>query len=370
MNRPQHHTAPLIAASALALSLGFGTVSAEAQDVIPQSQSQFPLPVPTSLPRAQPAIPAPVDRDYPGTIGIQVDLTDLDHRIIRTTQTLPVQPGHLVLLYPSYIPGNHASTGPIQLISGLTVSANGQRLEWLRDTVDARAFHLDIPAGVSQIEVRFEWLTQPDNATWRVVMTDQLVNLQWEKALLYPAGYYHDRITFDPSIILPEGWSQASALTVEQTRGPVVDFAPINLEHLADSPIFAGRHYRRYDIDPGGRSPVGLNVLGDTADSVMASPERLAPYEALVDQADLLFGARHFDRYEFLFALSDSLGGIGLEHHRSSENTGGPDYFSSANPPFGTRGLLRMSSSIPGTANTAARRMSMCPTSTSRPRTA
>lgn len=304
------------------------------------TQGQFPLPVPTSLPRPLPPIPAPVDTDYPGTIGIQVDLTDLAHKVIRTTQTVPVQPGPLVLLYPSYIPGNHASTGPIQLISGLTVTANGQRIEWLRDTVDPHAFHLDIPQGVTQIEVRFEWLTQPDNATWRVVMTDNMVNLQWEKALLYPAGYYHSRIQFDPSIVLPENWSQASALPVEARRGNIVDFAPINLEHLADSPIFAGRHHRRIDIDPGGRSPVHLNVVGETATSLNASPEWIAKYEALVDQTDMLFGARHFDHYEFLFGLTNDLGGIGLEHHRSSENTGSPDYFTESNPHFGTRGLL------------------------------
>lgn len=329
-----------LSATALALCLSAGLVQpALAQDA-PLSQDQFPLPAPTGLPWAPPPIPAPVDADYPGTIGLQVDLTDLSHKVIRTTQTMPVQPGHLVLLYPAYLPGTHAVTGPIQLLSGLTVTANGQRIEWLRDTVNPRAFHLRIPEGVSRIEVRFEWLTQPDSSNWRVVMTDNLVNLQWEKALLYPAGYNQSRIMFDPSIVLPAGWSQASALTVEGQRGDVVDFATINLEHLADSPIFAGRHHRRIDIDAGGRSPVHLNVLGDTAASLNASPEWIARYEALVDQADLLFGARHFDHYEFLFGLSNDLGGIGLEHHRSSENTGSPDYFTASNPSFGTRGLL------------------------------
>ncbi|RZJ41793.1 MAG: peptidase M61, partial [Brevundimonas sp.] len=283
----------MIKPAALALLLTSAALPAMAQSVAP-SQAAAPLPAPTSLPRALPPIPAPQDRDYPGVIGIRVDLTDLDHKVIRTRQTIPVSAGHLVLQYPKFIPGNHADTGPIQLISGLTVTGNGQRIEWVRDTVDPHAFHLDIPAGVSSIEVAFEWLTQPDNATWRVVMTPEIVNLQWEKALLYPAGYNQNRITFAPSVVLPTGWQYGVALDTTGRDGDVATFAPINLEHLADSPMFAGRHYRRVDIDPGGRSPIHLNLVGDTAASINITPEWTAKYEALVDQADRLFGARHF----------------------------------------------------------------------------
>ncbi|MDP1618826.1 M61 family metallopeptidase [Phenylobacterium sp.] len=326
----------MIRTAALALLLTSAALPALAQT----SQAQTPLPAPTSLPRPLPAIPAPQDRDYPGVIGIRVDLTDLDHKVIRVRQTVPVSAGPLVLQYPKFIPGNHADTGPIQLISGLTVSGGGARIEWVRDTVDPHAFHLDIPAGVTEIELGFEWLTQPDNAVWRVVMTSEMVNLQWEKALLYPAGYAHSRITFAPSVVLPAGWQYGVALTTTGRDGDVATFAPISLEHLADSPMFAGAHYRRVDLDPGGRSPVHLNIVGDTAASVNATPEWIAKYEALVDQADRLFGARHFDHYEFLLGMTSKMGGIGLEHHRSSENTAAPDYFSTANPSYGTRGLL------------------------------
>lgn len=328
----------MIRTAALALLLTSAALPALAQ--VPASQAQTPLPVPTSLPRALPPIPAPQDRDYPGVIGIRVDLTDLDHKVIRVRQTLPVSAGPLVLQYPKFIPGNHADTGPIQLVSGVTVTGGGRRIEWLRDTVDPHAFHLDIPAGVTEIEVAFEWLTQPDNAVWRVVMTPEMVNLQWEKALLYPAGYNHDRITFAPSVVLPAGWQYGVALDTVSREGDVATFAPISLEHLADSPMFAGAHYRRVDIDPGGRSPVHLNLIGDTAASVNITPEWVARYESLVDQADRLFGARHYDRYEFLLGLTSKMGGIGLEHHRSSENTASPTYFTAPNPAYGARGLL------------------------------
>jgi predicted metalloprotease with PDZ domain len=328
----------MLKSAALALLLASTAAPVLAQ--VPASQAQTPLPAATSLPRPLPPIPAPQDRDYPGTIGIRVDLTDLTRKVIRVRQTVPVGAGPLVLLYPKFIPGNHAGTGPIQLVSGLTVTGNGARIEWVRDTIDPYAFHLDIPAGVETIDVDFEWLTQPDNATWRVVMTEEIVNLQWEKALLYPAGYNHSRITFTPSVVLAEGWDYGVALDTVSRDGNVATFAPISLEHLADSPMFAGKHYRRIDIDPGGRSPVHLNLVGDTAASIEATPEWIRKYEALVDQADYLFGARHFDRYEFLLGLTSKLGGIGLEHHRSSENTAAPNFFSTANPSYGSRGLL------------------------------
>src|SRR6478672_928707 len=323
----------------LALLLTSAALPALAQ--VPASQAQTPLPAPTSLPHALPPIPAPQDRDYPGVIGIRADLTDLDHKVIRVHQTVPVTAGHLVLQYPKFIPGNHADTGPIQLVSGVPVTGNGQRIEWVRYTVDRHAFHLDIPAGVSEIQVDLEWLTQPDNATWRVVMTPEMVNLQWEKALLYPAGYNHDRIMFAPSVKLPEGWQYGVALTTTAREGDIATFAPISLEHLADSPMFAGKFYRRIDLDPGGRSPVHLNLVGDTAATLAASDERIEQYRNLVDQADRLHGARHFDHYEFLLGLSNKLGGIGLEHHRSSENTAGPTFFTaSTTPDYGARSLL------------------------------
>ncbi|HYC96884.1 peptidase M61 [Brevundimonas sp.] len=330
----------MLKSAALALLLA----SAAAAPVLaqtPASQAQTPLPAPTSLPRPLPPIPAPQDRDYPGVIAIQADLTDLDHQVIRVRQTVPVSAGHLVLQYPKFIPGNHADTGPIQLVSGVTVTGNGRRIEWVRDTVDPHAFHLDIPAGVSSIEVAFEWLTQPSNTVWRVVMTPEMVNLQWEKALLYPAGYAHSRITFAPSVKLPAGWQQGSALEATGREGDVITFAPISLEHLADSPMFAGAHFKRVDLDPGGRSPVFLNIVADAAANLAASDEQIGKFRALVDQADYLYGARHFDRYDFLLALTDRMGGIGLEHHRSSENSAPPGFFTEGmEKSFGTLALL------------------------------
>ncbi|MDP3403050.1 MAG: peptidase M61 [Brevundimonas sp.] len=286
-----------------------------------------------------PMIPPPTNPTYPGVIRYEVDATDIERRIVSVRQTIPVTGRSLTLLYPKYLPGNHAASGPIQLLAGLTLSANGQRIDWRRDAVDPYAFHIDIPAGVSEIEAAFQWLTQSDNANWRVVMTPSMMNLQFEKALLYPAGYASTGITFAPSVRLPQGWSYGVAMDTVSFDNGLATFAPVDLYTLADSPMFAGAHYRRIDIDPTG-DDVHLNIVADEAANLAPTAEQLGYYEAMVTQADRLFGSRHFDRYEFLLGLTNQMGGIGLEHHRSSENTKAPDYFTSWARSAGSRALL------------------------------
>ncbi|MGV3577626.1 M61 family metallopeptidase [Brevundimonas sp.] len=286
-----------------------------------------------------PQIPAPTQETYPGVIRYEVDATDLDHRVISVRQTIPVASRSLTLLYPKYLPGNHADSGPIQLFAGLTITANGQRVEWRRDAVDPYAFHIDVPEGAAEIVAEFQWLTQSDNANWRVVMTPSIVNMEWEKALLYPAGYRSTGITFAPSIKLPEGWNYGVALETTSFENGVATFAPVDLYTLVDSPMFAGAHYRRIDIDAAG-DDVHLNIVADNAENIAPTDEQIGLYTNMVTQADRLFGSRHFDKYEFLFALTDQLGGIGLEHHRSSENTAGPNFFTSWNASAGNRALL------------------------------
>ena len=66
----------------------------------------------------------------------------------------------------------------------------------------------------------------------------------------------------------------------------------------------------------------------------------LAIHRKLVQQAYKLYGSRHYDHYDFLVAATDNLGGIGLEHHRSSENSVDTDYFTNWKERFVGRDLL------------------------------
>ena len=335
---------------AAALALLLTSVASTALAHVPQAwtgpqapAAPTPQNTPLGLPRALPPIPAPTAATYPGVIKYEVDATDVERKIVRVRQTIPVTAGPLVLLYPKFLPGNHAATGPIQLISGVTVTSGGSnasgRIDWLRDTIDPNAFHIDVPQGVSEIVVEFQWLTQPDNSTWRVVMTPEMVNLQWEKALLYPAGYRSTGITFAPSIRLPEGWKYGVALDTERYENGVATFRPTDLYSLIDSPLFGGANFQRIEIDPRGEA-VHLNIVADEAKNLAPTPAQIAWFENLVTQADRLFGARPYDRYDFLVAATSKMGGIGLEHHRSSENSVPTDFFTNWGKDLGAVGLL------------------------------
>ncbi len=274
-------------------------------------------------------VPAPKDVPYPGVIQLHVDATDLDHRVFRVRESIPVAaPGRTTLLYPKWLPGNHSTTGPIDKLAGLIIHGNtGARLEWQRDPVEMYAFHVDVPAGVTQLELEFQFLTPTDTSQWRVVMTPDLLGLQWEKALLYPAGYYARQIPVEATIRLPAGWQFASALRGANRTGDTVRFSTVPLETLVDSPLFAGSYYRRVELDTSAKGPVRLNIFADAAEELQATDEQLEKHRRVVREAVDLFGARHFQEYDFLLAISDHFTGIGLEHHQSSENGVGLGYF-------------------------------------------
>ncbi len=293
---------------------------------------------------AQAQVPKAQDRPYPGVMQVRVDATDLDHRVFQVRQRLPVQPGRLTLLHPRYLPGAHGPYGEVDRIAGLQIQAEGQVLPWTRDTVDPSAFHVEIPKGVRQVEIRHQFLSALNRESGRVVMTREMLNLQWISMVLYPAGHRVDRIQVQPELRLPTGWQQASALRVQEGGSgdpEVLRFAPVSLETLMDSPIFAGRHLRRIELDPPGQPrPVVLNIMADSPEELQASEAQVEAHRRLVQQADRLFASRHFEHYDFLLAISERMGGIGLEHHQSSENGVRPGYFKDWARRPGARSLL------------------------------
>nr|WP_194362616.1 M61 family metallopeptidase [Neptunicella marina] len=272
-------------------------------------------------------IPAPVDKPYFGTVKVNVDATDLAHRIFKVTETVPVKPGAMTLLYPQWIPGHHSPTGPIDKVAGITITAKGKTIKWERDPGNVYAFQFDVPKGVKEIEVKFDYLSPQNGNRGRVVMTPEMLNIQWDAMAMYPAGYYTRQIPFEATVTLPDQWKFATALETDKQHGNTVTFDDIDFENLVDSPMFAGKYYKQFDLAPGAETPVKLNVFADKAKYLEASDEAIEIHRKLVEQAYKVYGAHHYNHYDFLLALTDKLGGIGLEHHRSSENSQKPDYF-------------------------------------------
>ena len=119
-----------------------------------------------------------------------MDLTNNVDRVASIHETIPVKAGELTLLYARWIPGEHSPTGPISKIAGLNVTAGGKRLPWLRDPVDVFAFHVNVPAGVSSIDVDFQYLSPVRRREGRIAVSNEIADLAWNTALLYPAGHY------------------------------------------------------------------------------------------------------------------------------------------------------------------------------------
>jgi predicted metalloprotease with PDZ domain len=272
-------------------------------------------------------IPPAQDAPYPGTLTLKIDLTDVERRVFNVREAIPVKPGPLTLLYPEWLPGNHAPRGPIDGLAGLTATASGRRLEWTRDPLNVYAFHVDVPPGASRLDLEFQFASPLVAGQGRMMVTPEIVGLQWNTVVLYPAGYYAARINVAAAVSLPEAWDFGCALDIDSRRGASVQFKHTTLETLVDSPLFAGRYFKSVDLDPGARIPVHLDIVADSPGSLEIKPEQLTFHRKLVQEAYALFGARHYDHYDLLLALSDHFGDIGLEHHRSSENKRSPGYF-------------------------------------------
>jgi predicted metalloprotease with PDZ domain len=186
----------MLKVSGLALALALLAGAASAQQLLP-------------LPAADtPALPTPQDIDYPGTIRLHVDATDLDRHIITIHEVVPVNTaGPLTLLVPKWLPGHHSpGDSDLTKIAGLHVTAGGKELKWRRDDVAVHAFHVDVPEGVTEVVADFQYLAPVQEKDGVIVHTRNMLDMQWENESLYPAGYYTRRIPIQLTLTLPQGW--------------------------------------------------------------------------------------------------------------------------------------------------------------------
>jgi predicted metalloprotease with PDZ domain len=250
------------------------------------------------------------------TISVTVDATRTQQKLLSAHEVIPVKPGPLTLYYPKWIPGEHGPNGPIAGLTGLKFEADGKTIPWQRDLLDVYTFHLEIPAGVSRLEAKYDYI-EPDG----VSATDKLLVLEWNEVILYPAGVPAQQLTYEAKIFMPDGWKFGSSLPVEKHSGKQVSFKPISLDMLVDSPVITGEYYRAIDITPAGE-PIHheLDMVADSEAALNMSPENQKQMTNLVAESGKLFGARHYRDYHFLLTLSDHVAHFGLEHHESNDS--------------------------------------------------
>jgi predicted metalloprotease with PDZ domain len=260
---------------------------------------------------------------------LEVDLRDAPRHIFHAKLTLPVKQGPLTLVYPKWIPGEHSPIGPIVDLVGLKITGGGKEIPWRRDDVDMFAFHVDILAGVDSIVATYDYVSPSEASAAREhpSSTEKLAVLNWYMVTLYPLGAKTDDLIYTATLQLPPKWKFGSALPVAKESEAGIEFAPATLTTVIDSPVLTGEYLRHIDLSPGQTPPNTIHVAADGRAPLDATPTEVQQMRQLISEEGVLFGARHYRRYDFLLTLNDHMPEDGVEHHESSDNRDAEAYF-------------------------------------------
>lgn len=284
-------------------------------------------------------------------IQITADLTEGVRHLFHAEIDIPVSAGTADFITPRWIPGTHAPGGPLQDITGLVFTGNGQVLKWRRDNVQLAEFHVTVPKGVSSVHIHLDAIV-----AGRV--TGKMSVLEWEKLMMYPADVPVKDILIQPSVTVPAGWGTGTALKpigsvptpavtgVDETAhapspGSVTTkYEVTTVEQLEDSPIITGLYFHEFELAPEIKPKHFLDVVSDLPEDSKMRPETLAEINNLVREADANYASHHYNEYHFLLTLSDRAGGEGLEHGQSSDNGVGEKGFADDAHQLGESDLL------------------------------
>ncbi len=289
-----------------------------------KSPAQWKVLLPLILMLAVPALPArkPVKpKATPPPVTIAVDASEAPRHILHARLTLPATPGEMTLYYPKWVPGEHGPTGPIAELAGVKFSVNAQPLVWRRDLVDMYAFLVQVPAAATTLEVSVDFLLPTQGMfSGGASASAQMSVLSWNQVLLYPKGWTSDQLTYSATLRLSEGWKYGTALDAAKESPQGVEFAPVSLTTLVDSPVILGAHYRAVPLAAGTSPSHEIDMAADSEAALEMSAETHEAYNNLVAETGALFGPRHYRHYHFLLSLSDNVAHFGLEHHESSDD--------------------------------------------------
>jgi predicted metalloprotease with PDZ domain len=263
----------------------------------------------------------------PPTVTISVDATSAPRKIFHAKLKIPASAGDLTLYYPKWIPGEHASDGPVIDLAGVKFTASGKTLKWRRDLLDGFTIHVDVPAGENEVNAELDFLspaTFEGGFSAGSSATDKMAVISWNQILLYPKGWKSDDLTYLASLKLPANWKFGTALPIASTTGDQpnaeaqITFQPASLTTLVDSPVITGEFLKIVKLadDP----LTEMDIAADSGAALAPPQEVWDHYKNLVEQTNKLFGAHHYRDYHFLLSLSDHVAHFGLEHHESDDS--------------------------------------------------
>ncbi len=279
------------------------------------------------------AAPAPADEPNASAVSYAVqsdpETVVLDARqagrgLMFSHVTIPVRPGPFTFVYPEWIPGEHGPTGPLSDLAAMRVSANGTPVAWHRDQVDMYAFHLDVPPGVTRIDVDFDVLLNAADT----LATKNIAIVNWNRDLFYQNDTASKDVFVKPSIILPDGWSYGTALPGASQQANRIDFDVVPLNMLVDSPLDMGLYARHIVLWSGDGTEQVLDAFADHPQDLEFPDSLIDAYKNMMPETLALYGSRHWNVYHSLLTLSSGIRPEGIEHHQSSDNRAPEDFMS------------------------------------------
>lgn len=200
------------------------------------------------------------------SMRLTIDVRDLPRKLVHAELILPLagpsdSSRKVALWYPKWVPGSHGPGGPIANVAGLKIEdAKGKRLQWVRAPGEVYRIVVDVPAGVGELRIGLRYIAdQPTTTSFGhdCYSARSIGVISPGCLLLYPDTANIDVTQIRTRLQLPEKWRAATALPLtpagkgekgEKGESTSVDFQPVSLRTLVDSPIMCGLHYRSFDL--------------------------------------------------------------------------------------------------------------------------
>ncbi len=257
-------------------------------------------------------------------VELEVDARELPRKLLHSKMTFPVSAGETSFWYPKWIPGIHAPRGPVENIAGLRFeSPDGDTVKWKRDEIERYQFHVVVPDGARELVAELDYISnQPNSNSGGVDSYGNafIGSINLNTCVLYPDGGSQNDIKYRLKLRLPTGWKQASALEVVGSADGWIEFKPVTLEVLVDSPVICGEFLRTVAFTPDSFPKINYHLNSESAAALQLDDRKLKLFETMATQAARLFKTAPFEEYHFLVNASDELPGMGLEHSASSLN--------------------------------------------------
>jgi predicted metalloprotease with PDZ domain len=256
-------------------------------------------------------------------MALAVDLTDLPGEGLVYARCWLDAPADGALVFPKWIPGTHAPSGPVANLGGLAIAdESGATVRWERDARDPWKIIAHAEPGAHRLRVDLTYIANhaDENSVGVDIESDAAYGLvNWNCCLFHAADARVAELPCSVRARLPRDWDFASALPVAKREEDLVRFATLPLAEVIDRPLLIGSKLQHIVLrDAPGRAPVSLHIASVKPVDGVGDAAALAALRRLPDEAEALFGGCWFPRFEMLLRIGPT--DMGLEHACSSVN--------------------------------------------------